>query len=113
MPSIDADLLESWRAAAKDIEDQIYKWLTDGGPAGILDAPVYPGVFPDCPGPIENDTPDSQFDADMFRNDHGVEEQSVTEEELQSHVDAGHLAEFDSLDELRNSQRRVESPDDP
>lgn len=100
MSGIDADLLESWRAAAKDIDDQIFIWLPEGGPAGILHAPVGLGIFPDCPGPLGNNPADLQCDTDMFRNYPGVEEQAVIEEELQSLVDAKRLAGFDSLEEL-------------
>lgn len=53
MLSIGADLLESRRAVAKDIDDQILIGLTEGGPAGILHAPTGLGVVPDFSGPPE------------------------------------------------------------
>ena len=39
-------------------------------------------------------------DEHSFRNYSGVEEHEVTATELQGHIDAGHLAEFDSYEEL-------------
>ena len=39
-------------------------------------------------------------DAEIFRNYYGVEQHPVTEEELQMHITAGHLAEFDTFEQL-------------
>ena len=58
------------------------------------------GIFPDCSAPAEAHIGTVRCDADAFRNYHGVEEHAVTEEELQTHVDAGHLAEFDSFEDM-------------
>ena len=43
---IDAYLLEAWRIAALDPDDQVFLWLTQGAPAGILRSLVDPGIVP-------------------------------------------------------------------
>ena len=100
--NIHAWLLESWRVAAKDPDDQIYTWLTQGAPAGILHAPKDPGIFPDCSAPSEMEPGDLQCDASTFTNYYGVEDKEVTTTEMQTHIDSEHLAEFDTFEELEN-----------
>ena len=93
--------LEAWRKAAKHPDVESVGWLDDGGPAGIKCMPTDAGgIFPDCSAPALASTSEIRCDADLFRNYAGVEEHAVTEEELQLHIDAGHLAEFDSYEDL-------------
>ena len=50
---VDAHLLEAWRVAAGDPDDQVGKWMLVGAPTGI-EAPVLdPGIFPPCNKPAE------------------------------------------------------------
>ena len=44
--NIDAQLLEAWRAAAKDPNDQVSVWLKFGAPTGITSQLQDPGIFP-------------------------------------------------------------------
>ena len=78
----------------------MYGWLTKGGRAVIKHSPRDPAIFPDCSAPPENELDDLQCDADVFRNDPGVEELAVTEEELQTHVDANYFAVRDTYEKL-------------
>ena len=101
LSSLDTQLLEGWRCAAKHPDSEVCTWLDDGGPAGIKFAPTDSGgIFPACDEPAAESITTLRCDANKFRNYHGVEEHPVTEEELQAHIDEGHLAEFDSYDEL-------------
>ena len=43
---------------------------------------------------------DLHCDARNFRHYQGVEENEITETELSSHIEAGHLAAFDTLEDL-------------
>ena len=97
---IHAPLLEAWRAAARGPDHWVHEWLTIGAPAGILRLLQDPGIFPDCTSPSEQRPEDMYCDEHNFRNYSGVEEHEVTAAELQGHIDAGHLAEFDSYEEL-------------
>ena len=79
---------------------------------GILQMPQDPGgIFPDCSSPPDSDPSDLRCDADTFRNYAGVEANEVTEPELQSHIDSGHLAEFDTMQELNEFVGAT--PDEP
>ncbi len=44
---INAILWEDWHSSAKDPDDQIFPWLTQGAPAGILSHPLDARIFPD------------------------------------------------------------------
>ena len=44
---VDAHVLEAWRVAAMDPDDQIFLWLRDGGPTGITSELRDPGKFPE------------------------------------------------------------------
>ena len=43
---MDAELLDLWRAAAKDPDTEPPKWLARGAPAGILEPVQDRGIFP-------------------------------------------------------------------
>ena len=97
---VDAHLLEEWRAAAKDPETEMFDWLTVGGPMGILHIPKNVGVFPECEGAPEC-SPDAIIcNAATFKNYPGVENQAVTGEEMEKHIDKEHLVAFDSFQQL-------------
>ena len=92
----DASLLEAWRVSARGPDNQIFSWLTQGAPAGILHQPVDVGIFPDCSAPSDNLPASLHSDWQQFQNYPGVEDQEITENELQGHLDKGHMASFDS-----------------
>ena len=103
MPSrthIDALLLESWRIAAADPDDQVFVWLRDGAPTGITAQFVDPGIFPTCSRPADVQPQDIHCDEQQFRNYPGVEENAITDAELSAHLEKGHIAAFDSYAEL-------------
>ena len=58
------------------------------------------GIFPPAERPAAEGLATLRCDADEFRNYHGVEEHPVTEQEMQTHIDDGHLVEFDTYEEL-------------
>ena len=100
LTNIDAHLLESWLRAAGDPDDQVFLWLTEGAPAGILYPIVDPGIFPETSEPSENRPEDLHCDVGTFRNYAGVEDQDITEEELLAHLGKEHLIAFDTHAEL-------------
>ena len=57
-------------------------------------------IFPPATDAASSDASELHFNPHTFRNYAGVEEHEATEKELQLHVDANHLAEFDTYDEL-------------
>ena len=105
---LDAQLLEAWRAAAHDPDNQIYLWLRDGAPTGIKTALLDPGIFPTCHKPAEIEPQDLRCDEQQFCNYSGLEEQAITDIELSTHLEKGHLAAFDTFEEL---QEFVDSPE--
>ena len=100
LPNVDADLLEAWRTAASHPDDHIAKWMGSGAPAGILNPIPDPGIFPTCTKPATSEPLDLHSDADKFQNYANVEASEVTEAELSSHWEKGHIIGFDSYDEL-------------
>jgi len=57
-------------------------------------------IFPPATDAASSDASELHSNPHTFRNYAGVEEHEATEKELQLHVDAKHLAEFDTYDEL-------------
>ena len=103
MPSltkIDAFLLEAWRLVASDPDDRIFIWLRDGAPTGITSQLIDPGIFPQCSRPADVQPEDLRCDKQQFRNYPGVEEQAITDAELSSHLEKGHIVAFDTYAEL-------------
>ena len=100
LTKIDAPLVEAWRIAAKDPDDQVGRWLLYGAPAGILHQPIDERIFPDAAAPSEISPEELVYDEMTFRNYAGVEEQPTTEEEMQAQIDKYHLKEFDTFKEL-------------
>ena len=100
LTEVDAHLLEAWRKAAGDPDDQVFQWLTKGAPAGVLDAIKDPGIFPDTSGPSAMDPDDLDCDEATFRNYAGVEENVETEAELLSHISKEHIVSFGTYKEL-------------
>ena len=76
---VDAYLLEAWRLAAADPDDQIFIWLRDGAPTGITAQLHDPGIFPECSRPADVQPQDLHCDEQQFRNYPGVEEQDITD----------------------------------
>ena len=71
-----------------------------GAPAGILNPIPDPGIFPTCTKPATSEPLDLHSDADTFQNDPNVEASDVTEAELPSHWEKGHIIGFESYEEL-------------
>ena len=104
MPSltdVDAYLLEAWRVAAADPDHQIFPWLRDGAPTGITQDLIDPGIFPACSRPAEVQPENLECNSRQFKNYPGVEENQITDAELASHLEKGHLKAFDTYEELR------------
>jgi len=97
---IKAFLLEAWRVAAKDPDDQVGSWLKEGGPAGIILQPKDPGIFPDVSAPADWMPDDLHCDEHAFKNYQGVEEHEATLKEMTTHLDKGHRSAFNSYNEL-------------
>ena len=70
---IDAHLLEAWRIAAGDPDDQVFLRLTQWAPAGILRPLEDPGIFPVCASASDMLPGDLHCDAKTFANYPGVE----------------------------------------
>ena len=67
---------------------------------GILHTPKNVGIFPEVEG-----TPECSHDAiscnmATFRNYPGVEDQAITGEEMDKHIEKGHLVAFDKKEQL-------------
>ena len=104
MPSltdVDAYLLEAWRLVAADPDHQIFHWLRDGAPTGITQDLIDPGIFPACSRPAEVQPENLECNSRQFKNYPGVEENQITDAELASHLEKGHLAAFDTYEEMR------------
>ena len=74
---VDAHLLEGWRPAAKDLESEMFDWLTVGGPMGILHTPKNVGIFPEVKGTPECSPDAISCNAATFKNYPGVENQGT------------------------------------
>ena len=68
---------------------------------GIIVAIDDPGIFP--PAVVQPSMSHDSLHCDLenFRNYSGVEESEITETEIRSHLEKGHLVSFTSLDDLR------------
>jgi len=97
---VDAHLLEGWRAAAKDPETEMFNWLTVGGPMGILHTPKNVGIFPEVEGTPECSPDATSCNMATFWNYPGVEDQAITGEEMDKHIEKGHLVAFDKREQL-------------
>lgn len=100
LTDVDAHLLEAWRLAAGDPDDQVGPWLKHGSPAGIEAILQDPGIFPPCSKPAEMEPLDLHCDMQTFQNYPGVEEQAITDAELTAHLGKGHIIAFDTKAEL-------------
>ena len=65
---LDAQLLEAWRAAARDPDNQVYLWLRDGAPTGIKTPLLDPGIYPNCYKPADIEPQDLHCDEQQLRN---------------------------------------------
>ena len=99
---VDAHLLEAWRRIAADPDHEIFKWFRDGAPAGIKQPILDPGIFPSVDKPAETEPEHLQCNSRQFKNYPGVEEDQITDSELAAHLEKGHLAAFDTYDEMRH-----------
>ena len=94
-------LLEGWRAAAKDPDWAVTRWLaSDGVPAGLRRHPEDCGIFPHA----EDDCADPdilQAELDNFASYSAVENDDDAWEEVQRLVSKGWLTQFDTVDALR------------
>ena len=90
LTKIDAPLLGAWRAAAKDPDDQVGKWLLYGAPAGIINQPLDPGILPDVSAPSDWQPDDLECDELSFRNYSGVEENGAAETEIMAQIEKDH-----------------------
>ena len=95
-------ILEWWRLAAKDPDDQPTIWLRDGAPAGLNMPIIDRGVFPLYSW--EDDQPELHADElqteEHFHNYSDVEESAAVQGEFARLLAAGHLLPFDSLEEV-------------
>ena len=61
-------LLEAWRAAANDPDDQVGPWLHTGAPAGIREHAPHCGIFPAAATDVELDPEGLETDFNSFEN---------------------------------------------
>ena len=101
LASLDVGLLESWRLASMDPDDQPTRWLVEGAPAGLTSDIVDRGVFPlhdplaDAP---EVAAADLQTEL-QFANYPGVEDSQAVADELARLHGCGFVEKFSSLRE--------------
>ena len=100
LTNVDAPLLEAWRKAASHPDTYIAKWMVTGAPAGILNPIPDPGIFPTCSKPATSEPLDLHCDFGTFQNYPNVEASEITEAELSSHWEKGHIIGFDSYEDL-------------
>ena len=72
---------------------------------GILHLPKNVGVFPDCDGAPEC-SPDAIIcNVATFKNYPGVENQAITSDEMEEHIDKEHLVFFEHSSSSRDSSK--------
>ena len=59
--------------------------------------------FPECSQPADVHPQDSHCDQQQFKNYLGVDEQAISDSELQAHLEKGHVVVFDTFEELSDS----------
>ena len=96
-------LLEACRVAAGDPDAEIAKWLADGAPAGIRVHAKPCGIFPKAASDVEIDAESRTTAFDEFENYAGVEADDAAITEILSHLAAGHLRSYGSIEELANA----------
>lgn len=99
-----AGLLEKWAERAHDVDIEASTWARCGAPAGILEHPGQPGVFPDAVEPGDLIDPALQhFDPPETRYSYEtVEDCPHALEELNRLVAAGFVRRFASLEACRD-----------
>lgn len=100
MTNVDAPFLDQWRLAAKDPDAVACSWLLAGGPTNILQSLEDHAVSPECNAPTDMCPQDLHRDIQAFRKYPGVEEAEITETEFFDHNHKGHVASFDTPEEL-------------
>jgi hypothetical protein len=100
LATVDVELLEIWRRAAGDPDDQPTKWLIEGAPAGLTSEIVDRGIFPlyDPEADAAEFAADSLCTEPDFANYPGVEESTHVADELARLVKLGFVMEFDGYD---------------
>ena len=110
LSDLDIVTLEDWRIASKHPDVEVCGWQRSGVPGGIKLTPTdIGGIFPPAADAASSDASELHFNPHTFCNYAGVEEHEATEKELQLHIDAKHLAEFDSYDELSRFVKAAEA----
>ena len=87
-------LLEAWRCAAKDPDEEVTSWLKHGCPAGIRNSVAGCGIFPDVSDEGQPDLEDGELldtDFGTFLNYSSVDGDSDAEAEVLRLVQEGHL----------------------
>ena len=82
MKKVVAVFLIAWQQSAKDPDDIVCGWLTNGAPFGINQQLVDPSTFAECATPADLQPCDLHCDAQTSRTYIGVEEAEITETEL-------------------------------
>ena len=100
--SIDVQLLEAWRKAAKDPDYAVTRWLAGWAPAGITHQPEACCISPDINDDAEMHYGDLIGIIRDFSNYAGVDENPVATDEIELRLLQGRLKAFDSTVELEN-----------
>eukprot|EP00974_Lingulodinium_polyedra_P002562 240318-Lingulodinium_polyedra.AAC.1 len=95
-------LLEGWRAAARDPDVHVIRWLRDGAPGGLRELPEHCGVFPTAAEDDVGDAEELQTNFEDYHAYKGVEEDDGAWEQIQEYVAKGWILRFDTLAEARN-----------
>ena len=100
LTNVDAYLLQAWQRKAEHPDHYVPSWMIHGAPTGIEPDIPDPGIFPPCHKPVTAEPNDINCDEQTFQNYPNVENQDVTEAELQAHVTKGHVVAFVTFEEL-------------
>ena len=100
---IRAHLLEAWRKASQDPDEEVYKWFVQGAPVGIYMPVEACGIFPTISDEDKEDHDELRCDIDDFVNYPGVEQDDTVEIETVKHLQAGRLAAYYHIAEVRQA----------
>jgi len=97
--SVRAGILQAWRRAAEDPDDQPEQWLRHGAPAGIRLTPRDRGIFPTVSDQMDDPELLGTL-ADEVSGRRAMDEMQIALEKFQEYKDKNYVKEFGTYEEL-------------
>ena len=91
-------IFSAWRVTSHDPDDQVERWLSEGGRVGIEEHPADKGIFPLSTQSEEVDDPFELLDHEPFLPSAEIENDQEILDEVHALLNKGYLKKFHSID---------------